>query len=585
MNLFKYFQAEVLNIVEELAVAGELPPDLDATKVVIEPPREAAHGDVSTNAALVLAKLVGKKPRELAERLAKLLAEHPAVVTAEAAGPGFINLRLSDAFWCARLADVLEAGTAYGDSNLGQAGKVNVEFVSANPTGPLHIGHGRGAVIGDVLATLLEKVGYHVTREYYINDAGAQVEKLGRAAYDRYREALGVAVAPDAFDATYPGEYLKPVGKKLAEKYGRAWVNAAPEDRLPVFRDFAVAEMLALIREDLKALGIVFDVFSSERALVEEGGVAAAFETLSANGLIYEGILQPPKGMVPEDWEPRPQMLFRSRDFGDDVDRPLRKSDGSWTYFASDIAYHLDKFQRGFAAMIDVWGADHAGYIKRMQAAVKAITDGKGDLDVKVCQLVNLFEGGAPVKMSKRSGVFVTLADVVNEVGKDVVRFIMLTRKNDVTLDFDTEKVLEQTRDNPVFYVQYAYARAHSVLRHAREAFPSLDLSPIALARAAFGRLTEPGELALIRKMADWPRQVETAARFHEPHRLAFYLYELAGEFHGQWNRGNEDSDLRFLRLDDLELSAARLGLVSALAIVIASGLEIFGVEPVEEMR
>ncbi|MCE2510585.1 MAG: arginine--tRNA ligase [Alphaproteobacteria bacterium] len=585
MNLFKYFQSEVLNVVEEMTVAGKLPAGIDSTKIVTEPPREAAHGDVSTNAALVLAKQAGQKPRDLAERLAHQLKENAAVVAAEVAGPGFINLRLADAFWTARLTEILAEGTAYGDSDFGRAERVNVEYVSANPTGPMHIGHGRGAVVGDALASLLEKVGYQVVREYYINDAGAQVDKLAQAVYYRYREALGIGIGPDVFKDSYPGDYLKPIGQKLVEKYGREWVDAAPEAWLSVFRDFAIAEMMAVIREDLKALGVVFDVFSSERALVAEGGVDAALKALDTKGLVYEGVLEPPKGMVPEDWEPRPQTLFRSTDFGDDVDRPLRKSDGSWTYFASDIAYHLDKFRRGANTMINVWGADHAGYVKRMQAAVKALTDGKGDLDVKVCQLVNLFEAGAPVKMSKRAGTFITLREVVDEVGKDVVRFIMLTRKNDVTLDFDTEKVREQTRDNPVFYVQYAHARACSVLRHAGEAFPDIQLTPAALSGAALGRLTEPGELALIRKMADWPRQVETAARFHEPHRLAFYLYELAGEFHGQWNRGNEAADLRFLKPDDAELSAARLALVSGLATVIASGLEIFGVEPVEEMR
>ncbi|MEQ9042488.1 MAG: arginine--tRNA ligase [Alphaproteobacteria bacterium] len=585
MNLFKYFQSEVLNVVEEMIVAGKLPEGIDSTKIVTEPPRETAHGDVSTNAALVLAKQANQKPRDLAQRIVHQLKENADIVDVEVAGPGFINLRLADAFWTARLAEILRDGPAYGDSDLGQAECVNVEYVSANPTGPMHIGHGRGAVIGDALASLLEKVGYQVIREYYINDAGAQVDKLAQAVYYRYREALGIAVGPDAFKDSYPGDYLKPIGRRLVEKYGREWVDAAPEEWLPVFKDFAIDEMMAVIREDLKALGVVFDVFSSERALVADGGVDAALEALDAKGLVYEGVLEPPKGMVPEDWEPRPQTLFRSTDFGDDVDRPLKKSDGSWTYFASDIAYHLDKFRRGANTMINVWGADHAGYVKRMQAAVRALTDERGELDVKICQLVNLFEAGAPVKMSKRAGTFVTLREVVDEVGKDVVRFIMLTRKNDVTLDFDTEKVREQTRDNPVFYVQYAHARAQSVLRHAKEAFPKITLAPAALARAPLGRLTEPGELALIRKMADWPRQVETAARFHEPHRLAFYLYELAGEFHGQWNRGNEETDLRFLRPDDEELSAARLALVSGLATVIASGLKIFGVEPVEEMR
>ncbi|PCJ59585.1 MAG: arginine--tRNA ligase [Rhodospirillaceae bacterium] len=585
MNLFKYFQAEVLRVVEEMTVAGELPSGLDSTKIVAEPPREAAHGDVSTNAALVLAKAAGKKPRELAERIALLLAENTMVAAVTVAGPGFINLRLTESFWCERLGEILSEGTGYGDSDFGQEAHVNVEYVSANPTGPMHIGHGRGAVIGDVLASLLEKVGYRVTREYYINDAGAQINKLAQAVYLRYREFLGIAIGPDAFEDSYPGDYLKPVAEKLAEKYGREWVDAPPETWRPVFRDFAIDEMMALIREDLKALGIVFDRFSSERVLVAEGGVDAALQSLEAKGLVYEGVLEPPKGKLPDDWEARPQTLFRSTDFGDDVDRPLKKSDGSWTYFATDIAYHLDKFQRGFASMIDVWGADHGGYVKRMVAAVAAITDGRGALDVKLCQLVSLLEDGVQVKMSKRAGTFVSLREVVDEVGKDVVRFIMLTRKNDAPLDFDTRKVCEQTRDNPVFYVQYAHARAKSVLRHGKEKFPDMDLGKMALAGAALNRLTAKGELALIRKMADWPRQVEMAARFHEPHRIAFYLYDLASEFHGLWNQGNEDADLRFLIAEDSELSRARLGLVLALTLVIASGLEIFGVAQVEEMR
>ena len=587
MNLFKYFHTEVLNVLEELTVTGQLPSGFDSTKtkIVIEPPREAAHGDVSTNAALVLAKEAGQKPRDLAELLAHKLEETPYVVSAEVAGPGFVNLRLVGAFWYARLVEILQQGTAYGDSDLGRGKRVNVEYVSANPTGPMHIGHGRGAVVGDVLASLLEKAGYQVTREFYINDAGAQVDKLGQAVYYRYCEQLGIDIELDVLEGTYPGDYLKPVGQKLAEKYDREWVDAPSEDWLPVFRDFAIDEMMATIREDLEGLGVVFDVFSSERALVAENSVDSILEALNAKGFVYKGILDTPKGMVPEDWEPRPQILFRSSEFGDDVDRPLKKSDGSWTYFASDIAYHLDKFRRGSEMMINVWGADHAGYVKRMQAAVKAITDGRGELDVKICQLVNLFEVGVPVKMSKRSGTFVNLRDVVDKVGKDVVRFMMLTRKNDVTLDFDTEKVMEQTRENPVFYVQYAHARAQSVLRHAKIEFPKINLAPAVLADASLSMLTKPGELALIRKMADWPRQVETAARFHEPHRLAFYLYDLAGEFHGLWNQGNEETDLRFLRPDDADLSAARLALVSGLAIIIASGLKTFGVEPVGEMR
>ena len=581
MNLFKYFREE---IIAALARLDALPADLDTSKVTAEPPREASHGDVATNAAMVLAKLAGLKPRDLAEALASQLRAHPAVEMVEIAGPGFINLRLSPSFWAERLADVLTAGPAYGDSDAGANQPVNVEYVSANPTGPMHIGHARGAVIGDALASLLAKAGFAVSREYYINDAGAQVDVLARSVHLRYREALGEAIG-DIPEGLYPGDYLKPAGAALAAKHGNAFQSAPEEQWLASFRLFAVDAMMDMIRDDLAALGVKHDVFTSERLLVESGKVEAALAFLQERGQVYEGVLEPPKGKVLDDWEPRPQTLFRATSFGDDVDRPLRKSDGSWTYFASDIAYHLDKFRRGFPVMIDIWGADHGGYVKRMQAAVKAVSEGGGALDVKLCQMVNLMKGGQPFKMSKRAGTFVTLRDLVDQVGKDVVRFIMLTRKNDAHLDFDLDKVLEQSRDNPVFYVQYAHARCHSVLRHGLESLNGADLSSAALAGAPLARLTDPAELSVIKVLAGWPRMVESAAEAHEPHRVAFYLNDVAAAFHGLWNKGKDDTQLRFLIEGDADLSLARMALVRAVADVIASGLAVFGVEPLEEMR
>ena len=487
-------------------------------------------------------------------------------------------------FWFAQLEKILRTGPDYGTSNIGAGEPVNVEYVSANPTGPMHVGHGRGAVFGDALANLLARSGFKVTREYYINDAGAQVDALARSTHLRYREALGekIGAIPDGF---YPGDYLIEVGAALAERDGDRWLGGDESEWLAPVREFAIAAMMDLIRNDLAALGIRHDVFTSERALVENGAVEQTINDLIDRDLVYTGILEPPKGKTPEDWEPRPQTLFRATQFGDDVDRPLRKSDGSWTYFAADIAYHADKFRRGFATMIDVWGADHGGYIKRMQAAVKAITGGEGALDVKVCQLVNLMDKGEPVKMSKRAGTFVTLRDVVDKVGRDVVRFIMLTRRNDQALDFDLTKVLEQSRENPVFYVQYAHARASSVIRHAAEEFPGVNLDLVALASGPLNLLTDSDELALIKAMAGWPRMMEGAAEAHEPHRLAFYLYELASQFHALWSKGRDDASLRFLIPDDIERTAARLALVRAVQTVVATGLRVFGVEPLEEMR
>ncbi|MBF0563020.1 MAG: arginine--tRNA ligase [Alphaproteobacteria bacterium] len=584
MNVFNWYQNRIKTLVEVAMADGRLPSGMDPARIICEPTRESQHGDLATNAAMVLAKAAGLKPRALAEMLAEELKQDADVVAVDVAGPGFINLKLADAFWRDRLREILGAGIEYGASAIGRGSKVNVEFVSANPTGPMHVGHGRGAVFGDALASLLTKAGYDVTREYYVNDAGAQVDILARSAFLRYREALGEDIGPMP-EGLYPGEYLKPVGQALAERHGDSLLHQAEAAWLPLVRAFTIEAMMAMIREDLAAVGVVHDVFSSERALVESGRVDAALELLAERGLVYEGVLDPPKGKLPDDWEPRPQTLFRSTSFGDDVDRPFKKSDGSWTYFASDAAYHLDKFRRGYPNLIDVWGADHGGYVKRVQAAVRALTGDGATLDVKLCQMVNLLEGGEPVRMSKRAGTFVTLREVIDRVGKSVVRFIMLTRKNDAHLDFDFIKVMEQSRDNPVFYVQYAHARASSVQRHAVILFPDADLTPPGLAGAPLDRLTNPMELDLIKMLASWPRVVESAALAHEPHRLAYYLYDLAALFHGLWHKGNDEASLRFLVPADTELSMARLALVQGLVTVVTSGLAVFGVEPLEEMR
>ncbi len=584
MNPYKDFKEVVKTELEGLIQDGTLPADLDLSRVAVEPPRDAAHGDLATNAALVLAKPAGVKPRDLADTLAKRLRGHADVSDVEVAGPGFINLRLHDRYWHGCLASILRAGASYGDSDLGRGRAVNVEYVSANPTGPLTVGHARGAVVGDAMAAIMAKAGFSVTREYYINDAGTQVDTLARSAYLRYREALGEEIGeiPSGY---YPGEYLKDVGQALAARDGPKWLAQPEAEWLPEARRFAIDSLMDLVREDLAALGIEHDVFTSERALVEAGGVDAVLKTLEARGLVYTGTLEPPKGKAPEDWEPRPQTLFRATDFGDDVDRPLRKSDGSWTYFSSDMANHLDKYRRGASTLIDVWGADHGGYVKRMKAAVEALTEGQGRLEVMICQLVKLTRQGVPVKMSKRAGVFVTLREVIDEVGKDVVRFIMLTRKNDAPLDFDLTKVMEQSRDNPVFYVQYAHARVRSVMRHAQEAFPAIAQDPETLANSHLHFLTDSDELALIRLLAQWPRLVESAAETFEPHRVAFYLYDVAAAFHGLWTKGKDNTRLRFLIEGNPELTAARLALIRGTAQVVASGLDVFGVQPVEEMR
>ncbi len=590
-DIFGDFRRLVLAALDDLTAKSALPSGLDFGRVAVEPPRDPVHGDLATNAAMVLAGAAKQNPLALAEKIAAALGQRELTsgdyrgrgFSAAVARPGFINVRLDPAVWHAQLRAILEAGTAYGDSAIGGGEKVNIEFVSANPTGPMHVGHGRGAVVGDALAALLAKAGFAVPREYYINDAGAQVDVLARSTHLRYREALGevIAAIPEGF---YPGEYLVATGRALAERDGRKWLGRPEEEWLAPVREFAVAEMMALIGADLAALGVGFDAFVSERELVASGAVDAALAALEERELIYTGVLEPPKGKVPEDWEPRPQTLFRATEFGDEVDRPLKKSDGSWTYFAADIAYHHDKFRRGFKNLIDVWGADHGGYVKRMQAAVKALSQGHAALDVKLTQLVHLFDKGEPVRMSKRAGTFVTLREVVDEVGKDVFRFIMLTRKNDQTLEFDFAKVTEQSKDNPVFYVQYAHARAASVMRHAAEQLPAARLTDEALAGASLGRLADPLELALIRLLAGWPRIVESAAEAHEPHRIAFFLQDVAAQFHLLWTKGKDEATLRFLVAADPELTCARLALVRAVALVIASGLAVFGVEPVEEM-
>jgi arginyl-tRNA synthetase len=580
MNPYRHFIAEIEAALKSMQEAGELPAPLDFSAITAEPPRDPAHGDIATNAAMVLAKGARKKPREIAEPLLARLAANPDIVEGTVAGPGFINLRLSDGFWRERLRDCLQAGIAYGDSQLGGGRKVNVEYVSANPTGPLHVAHARGAVVGDALANLLLKAGYDVTKEYYINDAGAQVDVLGQSTWLRYREALGDHIG-EIPSGLYPGEYLKEVGAAIAKRDGARWLDKPQADWLPEMRAFAIATLMAEIKADLATLGVNIEVYSSERALVEAGAVDRAFQELSRQDLIYQGRIDPPKGKKPDDWEDREQTLFRATRFGDEVDRPLKKSDGSWTYFANDIAYHHDKFRRGFADMIDVWGADHGGYVKRMKAAVSAITEGKGELDVKLCQLVRVMRNGELVRMSKRAGTFVTLRDLLDEVGPDVVRFTMLTRKNDAPFDFDLVKATEQSRDNPVWYVQYGHARTRSVMRQAIAA--GIDVEN--LVDAKLDRLGDLDELAMVRLIAQWPRQVEAAAAAHEPHRIAFYLYDLAAAFHAHWNRGREEPGLRFVIENDPTLSRARLALVQAIGIVIGSGLKVFGVTPVEEMR
>ena len=586
MNLFTDFEARIRAVLADIDSVKDKGGELDLSRVNVEPPRDPSHGDIATNAAMVLAKPLGSNPRALAEIIVRKLEEDPEIEAVSVAGPGFINVKLSVAYWQKILASMIAGGPRYGQSVMGKGRKVNVEYVSANPTGPMHVGHCRGAVVGDTLANLLEFAGFDVTKEYYINDAGSQIDVLARSAFLRYREALGEDIG-EIPSGLYPGDYLVPVGEALAAEFGTSLRGMTDVNWMPVVKDKTIDAMMAMIRDDLEALNVKHDVFYSERTLHAGNGapIRTAINDLTFKGHVYKGVLPPPKGQLPEDWEDREQTLFRATDFGDDVDRPLKKSDGSYTYFASDIAYHFDKYQRGFRNMIDVWGADHGGYIRRMQAAVKAITGGEGALDVKICQLVKLFRAGEPVRMSKRSGDFVTVKELVEEVGPDPIRFMMVYRKNDAPLDFDFQKVTEQSKDNPVFYVQYAHARTCSVFRQAGAEIPDLPLDPQAIADAPLGALDDAGEMALIRRLCAYPRVVESAAEAHEPHRIAFYLYDLAAEFHGHWNRGKELPQLRFINPADRVSTLARLALVYATKLVLASGLAILGVSAPEEMR
>ncbi|MGI6246986.1 MAG: arginine--tRNA ligase [Pseudochelatococcus sp.] len=587
MNIFDIYQHRLVAVIGQLAAEGKLPQGLDLSRVVVEPPRDGSHGDLATNAAMVLAKPAGTNPRALAQLMVVAFARDEGVESAEVAGPGFINLRLRNDVFHKVLGAVLAAGPDFGRGAPKPERPINVEYVSANPTGPMHVGHGRGAVFGDALAALLAFAGHAVTREYYINDAGAQVDVLARSVFLRYREALGekIGAIPEGL---YPGDYLVPVGRKLADGHGRSLLDKPEEEWLPLVRDVAIAAMMDMIRDDLAALGVRHDVFFSERTLHEggrNGAINAVISDLEARGYVYNGRLPPPKGQLPEDWEDREQLLFRATEVGDDIDRPLMKSDGSYTYFAADVAYLRDKYARGFKELVYVLGADHGGYVKRLQAVGRAV----GGDDVKViallAQLVKLLRDGEPVKMSKRAGSFVTLREVIDEVGRDAVRFMMLYRKNDAPLDFDLAKVVEQTKDNPVFYVQYAHARCASIFRQARETLPDLDIAKEKLARASFGVLADEAEINILKLMAQYPRVIEAGAQNYEPHRLAFYLYELAAAFHGLWNRGKDSPQLRFVNQTDTELTAARLALVEAVRSVLASGLTVLGVAAPDEMR
>jgi arginyl-tRNA synthetase len=583
MNVFHFFKEAVLTAIDGLVHEGQLPDGLDLSRVTVDPPKDPTHGDMAVNAAMVLAKSAGKNPREIASMLAHSFQKFPNVSSVEIAGPGFINLTLTPEFWQNQLVTIIQNGTSFGGSNLGANEKINVEYVSANPTGPLHTGHGRNAVLGDAIASLLQKIGYNVCREYYINDAGGQIDALARSVYLRYLEALGQSLKEEDFkEGMYGGDYLIPLGKELAEKKGDIWVDQPESIWIEDIRQFSVQAMMTIIQEDLNALGVHMDVFTSEKKLIENGIINKALQLLEEKGDLYVGVLERPKGHNVDDWEPRPQTLFRATAYGDDVDRPLKKSDGTWTYFASDIGYHLDKFQRGFSQMIDVLGADHGGYLKRIQAATTAVTNSKGHAEVKSCQMVNFMENGIPIKMSKRAGTFIKLRDVTDRVGKDVTRFMMLTRRHDMGIDFDFTKVVEQTRDNPVFYVQYAHARVSSVLRHGLTLFSDAlqDTSKINVTL-----LTDVSELEMIKLLANWPRQIEVAALFREPHRIAYFLHDVASAFHALWNKGKDHTHLRFIDPDNRAITLARLALVKSTAIVIASGLELFGITPLEEMR
>lgn len=585
MNLFADFEIRIKQALETIDLIREKRDSVDFNRLTVEPPRDASHGDVATNAAMVLAKPLGTNPRALADIIAAKLKEDEDVVDVTVAGPGFINIRVSMAYWQRLLASIIRAGTDYGRSTVGGGRKVNVEFVSANPTGPMHVGHCRGAVVGDALANLMGFAGYEVAKEYYINDAGSQIDVLARSVFLRYREALGETVG-EIPPGLYPGDYLVPVGQALAKEFGTKLHNMPVEDWMPIVKERAIGAMMAMIREDLDALNVHHDVFYSERTLHADGAarIRQAINDLTFKGHVYRGTLPPPKGQLPEDWEDREQTLFRSTDVGDDIDRPLIKSDGSYTYFAADVAYFKDKFERGYDEMIYVLGADHGGYVKRLEAVARAVSGGSSKLTVLLCQLVKLYRDGEPVKMSKRSGDFVTLREVVDEVGRDPVRFMMLYRKNSEPLDFDFAKVTEHSKENPVFYVQYAHARCMSVFRQAQEAFPDLDIESLDFAGAVSG-VDDAAEMQLLAKLAEYPRLIEAAALSQEPHRVAFYLYDLASSFHAHWNKGKDNPDLRFVKDNNRESSIARLGLVRAVASVLKSGLAITGTAAPDEMR
>jgi len=584
MDLFKAFDQKLRIIIEELVNAGELPAGLDLTGIKVEPPRDKLFGDITTNAAMVLANLSQKKPRDLAALMLEKLEHLEDLTKVEIAGPGFLNMTLSLVFWQERLRDVLSADASYGNSNLGAGKKINVEFISANPTGPLHVAHARGAVTGDVLANLLVKVGYKVTKEYYINDAGSQIDVLARSLYFRYCEILGENIGEMSIDF-YPGDYLKRIAEELIKRDEDKWLYKDESFWLKEFKEFATRKIMKGIRADLNTLGINQEVFTSESSLVQNGAVDEVLKKLEKENLVYKGILEPPKGRKPDDWEPRPQTLFKATQFGDDIDRPLKKSDGTWTYFANDIAYHYDKYKRGFNVMINIFGADHGGYVKRMVAATAAISSGKAELDIQLCQMVHLRKGGRSLRMSKRSGNFITLRELISEVGKDVVRFIMLTRKNDTQMDFDLEKALDQSRDNPVFYVQYAHARCFSIFKNAHEDFTAEQLTTKKLIDAPLHLLIDPAEIELIKTISSWPRVIESAAEAHEPHRIAYYLNELANNFHTLWNKGSGNNRLRFIDRDKTDITLARLALVKSVALTIVSAFAIFGVEPLDELH
>ena len=585
MNLFSDFALRIEKALDHIDIQSKDGSNLDLSRLTVEPPRDPSHGDLAVNAAMILAKQVGENPRALADRLAEVLRQDADIASAEVAGPGFINIRLTDRFWTNFLGAVIRSGTGFGRSATNDGKRINVEYVSANPTGPMHVGHTRGAVLGDALANVLAATGYEVTKEYYINDAGAQIDVLARSVLLRYREALGEDIG-EIPSGLYPGDYLVPLGEALKAEFGEALRDMDGDEALAIVKDRAIDAMMALIRDDLAALNVHQEIFFSERSLHADGAerIRSAINDLTFKGFVYKGKLPPPKGQVPEDWEDREQTLFRSSDVGDDMDRPLMKSDGSFTYFAADVAYFHDKYERGYHEMIYVLGADHSGYVKRLEAVAKAVSGGDARLTVILCNLVRLFRDGEPVRMSKRAGEFVTLREVVDEVGPDAVRFMMLFRKNTEPLDFDFAKVTEQSKDNPVFYVQYASARCHSVFRQAREHFGADAFAEETLGEG-LELLTDAGEVGLMRKLAEYPRMIESAAQTREPHRLAFYLHDLASSFHAHWNRGSENEALRFVKVDDPLLTKARLGLVHAVKSVLVSGLGIVGVNAPEEMR